>query len=186
MIHVEPLSIPGPLLLRPEVNRDKRGFFAETARADGLAAAGIQDEFVLDSHSRSVRGTIRGLHFQALPGQAKLVRVARGIILDVVVDVRPGSDTFGRNLSIRLDDVELCGLYIPRGFAHGFCVLSDEADVVYRMDGYFDSDLERGIAWDDPALAISWPVTSPILSDRDRQHPTLAELFPRRPLVSPS
>jgi len=176
MIRSEPLAIRGPLLLRPDVVTDARGFFAETLRVDALEAAGIGEAFVQDSHSRSIRGTVRGLHYQVAPGQAKLVRVARGTVLDVVVDIRADSPTFGQHAATRLDDIELCGLYIPRGFAHGFCVTSDEADVLYRTTAYFGPHLERGIAWDDPALGIDWPISEPVLSDRDRNHPRLAEL----------
>ena len=176
MIRAEGLSIPGPILLRPEVLRDARDFFAETVRADVLAKAGIDEDFVQDSQSRSHHGTIRGLHFQEPPGQAKLVRVASGAIFDVAVDIRPASPTFGRHVSVRLDDDELCTLYIPRGFAHGFCVLSDAADILYRVTPYYDPAVERGIAWDDAALGIEWPTTAPLLSARDSGHPTLAEL----------
>lgn len=176
MIRTETLSIPSPILLRPDVTRDARGFFAETLRADVLTQAGIDEDFVQDSQSRSLRNTIRGLHFQEGLGQAKLVRVAHGAILDVAVDIRPASATFGRHVSMRLDDDELYALYIPRGFAHGFCVLSDTADILYRVSPYYDPALERGIAWDDPALGIDWPTQAPLVSPRDSRHPPLSEL----------
>lgn len=148
----------------------------ETFREDELMAAEIGDRFVQENHSRSAHGSLRGLHFQAPPGQAKLVRVARGSIHDVVVDIRRASPTFGHHLAVTLDDTAHRQLYIPPGFAHGFCVVSEEADVVYRLSRYYDPALERGIAWDDPALGIEWPVAAPTLSERDRSNPALAEL----------
>ena len=172
------VGIRGPLLLVPDVHADARGFFVETFRADEVAGAGISDTFVQHNQSRSLRGTLRGLHFQQPPGQAKLVRVARGAIHDVVVDIRKRSPTFRRHFQTRLDDVDHHQLYIPPGFAHGFCVLSDEADVVYAVSNYYEPELEHGLAWDDPELGIEWPATEPILSDRDRRHPTLGQLDP--------
>lgn len=177
-MRVRRVSISGPLLLIPDVHGDARGFFVETFRADDVAAAGIGETFLQHNQSRSVRGTLRGLHFQAPPGQAKLVRVARGAIQDVVVDIRGGSPSFGRHSVVHLDDVDHHQLYIPPGFAHGFCVLSEEADVVYTVSRYYQPELERGVAWDDPELAIEWDVHDPVLSERDRLHPTLRELDP--------
>lgn len=176
MIKAQETSLPGVRILNPEVHADHRGFLLETYRAADLVEAGIQEAFVQDNQSRSVRGALRGLHFQAPPGQAKLIRVARGSIYDVVVDIRRASPTFGQHLGVTLDDVDHRQLYIPPGFAHGFLVTSDEADVVYRLSRTYDVDLERGIAWDDPALGIEWPAPNPTLSDRDRSNPTLAEL----------
>lgn len=172
------LGIEGPLLLIPEVHGDARGFFLETFRVDDLARAGIGEAFVQHNQSRSVRGTLRGLHFQAPPGQSKLVRVARGAIRDVIVDIRRESPTFGRHAQVSLDDVDHHQLYIPPGFAHGFCVLSDVADVVYGVSTYYDRVLERGLAWNDPELGIHWPVDEPVLSDRDRENPSLRDLGP--------
>ena len=177
-MQVLPSTLDGPVLMAPTAHEDARGFFVETFRADELERHGIRDTFVQDNHSRSVGGTLRGLHYQAGPGQAKLLRVARGAIWDVVVDLRPASATYGRWESFTLDDHEHHLLYVPVGFAHGFCVLSDEADVLYRVTTYYDPALERGLAWDDPDLAIAWPVSSPILSDRDRRNPTLRQLEP--------
>ena len=128
-----------------------------------------------DNHSLSVRGTLRGLHYQAEPGQAKLVRVARGSVFDVAVDIRWGSPTFGKWVGVELSADNKRQLYIPVGFAHGFCVTSEVAEFLYKCSSYYAPDLERGIAWDDPALAIAWPADAPILSDRDRRHPRLAE-----------
>lgn len=164
------------MLLEPTVHKDGRGFFVETFRANELATLGIADAFVQDNHSRSVRGTLRGLHYQAGAGQAKLVRVARGEIWDVVVDLRTGSETLGAWEAHALDDVTHRALYVPPGFAHGFCVISEIADVLYRVSAYYDARAERGIAWDDASLAISWPVADPILSDRDQHNPSLQEV----------
>ena len=176
MIAVRQAAIHGVLLLEPEVHADERGFFVETYRRSDLAAAGLDVGFVQENHSRSSRGTVRGLHFSARPGQAKLVRAARGRILDVAVDIRRGSPTFGRHETFELDDVAHRQVFLPVGIAHGFCVLSEVADVCYRVDAYYDAGLEKGLAWDDPALGIEWPVDEPILSARDRANPTLADL----------
>ena len=175
-MRIERVGIDGPLLMIPEVHGDTRGFFVETFRADDVADAGIGEAFVQHNQSRSVRGTLRGLHFQVPPGQSKLVRVARGSIHDVVVDIRRGSRTFGRHSQVRLDDVTHHQLYIPPGFAHGFCVVSEFADVVYSVSSYYDAALERGLAWNDPALGIEWPVSDPVLSARDEQNPRLGDL----------
>lgn len=159
------------------MHADARGFFVETFRRDAFAAAGIAVDFVQDNHSRSARGTVRGLHYQARPGQAKLVRVARGAIWDVVVDIRPDSPTFGVAESFELDDVAHRQLFVPVGFAHGFCVTSDIADVTYKVSSPYDASEERGIAWDDPALAIPWPTDAPIVSERDRANPRLRDVI---------
>jgi dTDP-4-dehydrorhamnose 3,5-epimerase len=178
MIRVTPSRLGGVLVLEPEVHADERGFFVETYRRSDLAAAGLTVDFVQENHSRSQRDTIRGLHFQAQPGQAKLVRAARGAIFDVAVDLRRGSPTFGQHESFELDDVAHRQVYLPSGLAHGFCVLSEVADVCYRVDRYYAPALERGVAWDDPAIGIDWPVDEPILSARDRANPRLADLPP--------
>jgi dTDP-4-dehydrorhamnose 3,5-epimerase len=174
-MEVLPTRLAGLLLLAPDFFADERGFFLETFNAVRHHDAGVTIEFVQDNHSRSRQGTIRGLHFQADPGQAKLVRVARGRIWDVVVDVRKGSPTFGQWEALELDDVDHHQLYVPVGFAHGFCAVSDVADVCYKVSSFYDPQLERGIAWDDPALDIPWPAERPTLSDRDRHNPSLAE-----------
>ena len=175
-MRVSPIGIAGPMLLTPDVHFDDRGFFVETFRSSEAKRAGIRDDFVQQSQSRSVIGTLRGLHFQAPPGQAKLVRVARGAIHDVVVDIRRTSPNFGHHAFVRLDDTQHHQLYIPAGFAHGFCVLSDAADVIYSVSRYYDPALERGLAWDDPELAIDWPTHRPLVSERDHHHPTLRHL----------
>ena len=169
-------GLRGLVLLEPVVHGDERGFLVETYRVDELAAAGISTEFVQENQSRSRRGTLRGMHFQVGRGQAKLIRVSRGAVLDVVVDIRRSSPTFGRHQAVELDDVGHRQLYVPVGFAHGFYVTSDIADVSYKLDAPYDPTAERGIAWDDPALAIAWPDSDPILSDRDRAQPRLADI----------
>ena len=167
--------LDGLVLVEPDVHADERGFFVETYQLARYADFGVQPTFVQDNQSRSRRGTLRGLHFQTNPGQAKLVRVARGTILDVVVDIRRSSRTFGEHEAFELDDTAHRQLFVPIGFAHGFCVLSDLADVTYKVSSYFDPESESGIAWDDPALGIDWRIEDPIVSDRDRLNPRIAE-----------
>src|SRR5688572_256759 len=169
--------LDGLVLLQPAVHGDERGFFAETWRADAWTTAGVPAGFVQDNHSRSRRGTLRGIHFQTHPGQGKLVRVARGRVLDVAVDLRRGSPTFGRWESFELDDTRGRQLWIPVGFGHGFCVLSDEADVVYKCTAYYDGATEAGISFADPDVGIEWPRAVELLySERDRTAPSLAEV----------
>jgi len=169
--------LDGLVLLTPTRHGDDRGFFMETFRADAWAAQGVPTEFVQDNHSRSRRGTVRGMHFQLSPGQGKLVRVARGRVLDVVVDVRRSSPTFGQWESVELDDEQGLQLYIPIGFGHGFCVLSDTADFVYKCTSYYDAATEIGIRFDDPDVGVEWPADVELLfSERDRDAPRLAEL----------
>jgi dTDP-4-dehydrorhamnose 3,5-epimerase len=173
-------KLEGPLLLAPAVYGDHRGFFLESFRQSVLDDLGVEGCLVQDNHSRSRRGIVRGMHFQ--PGQAKLVRCARGEIFDVLVDIRRGSPQFGQWEGFTLDDVEHHQLYVPDGFAHGFCVLSELADVTYKTSAYYDPQLEGGFAFDDPEVAIEWPDQSELLaSERDRSAPTLAELEPTLP-----
>lgn len=163
------------MLLQPIVHGDERGFFLETYRHNALADLGIADDFVQDNHSRSRGGVVRGMHFQ--PGMAKLVRCARGAIYDVVVDLRRGSPTFGRWEGAELNDVTHHQFYCPDGFAHGFCVLSEIADVVYMTSAYYDPERESGFAYNDPAVGIEWPAASELTaSARDARAPTLAEI----------
>jgi dTDP-4-dehydrorhamnose 3,5-epimerase len=167
--------LPGPVLLQPTVHGDARGFFLETYRHSSLAELGIEDDFVQDNHSRSRGGVVRGMHFQ--PGQAKLVRCARGSILDVLVDVRRGSPTFGQWEGFEVSDENHHQVYCPDGFAHGFCVLSDVADVVYMTSAYYDAELEGGFAYNDPAVGIEWPGGAELtVSARDAGAPSLAEI----------
>jgi dTDP-4-dehydrorhamnose 3,5-epimerase len=169
-------SLPGVLLVKPRVFEDSRGFFMETYRAEAMASAGIQDTFVQDNHSHSVFGVLRGLHYQLRRPQAKLCRVVQGEVLDVAVDIRSGSPHFGKCVGAVLSAQNHHSLYIPQGFAHGFVVLSESADFLYKCSDYFDSADDCGVLWNDPALAIDWMATSPILSDKDQQHLPLAEI----------
>ena len=169
--------LPGLVLLEPAVYGDARGFFSETYRENVWAEHGVRERFVQDNHSRSRLGTLRGMHFQTEPGQAKLIRCARGRILDVVVDLRREHGTFGEYETAELDDESMRQLFIPVGFAHGFLVLSEEADVVYKCSSYYDGATESQIAYDDPDLALPWPADVDILvSDRDREAPRLADV----------
>ena len=172
-------AIAGVIQIEPEVYRDSRGFFLETFHAEKYAAGGIAAPFVQDNHSSSVKGTLRGLHLQWHKPQGKLVRVVRGEIWDVAVDLRRGSDTFGRWTAATLSADNFRQLYLPPGCAHGFCVISDVAEVQYKCTELYDPKDEIGIAYNDPALAIPWPVTHPILSPRDQRHGTLQQLLER-------
>jgi dTDP-4-dehydrorhamnose 3,5-epimerase len=169
-VRVIETELPGVLVLEPVVHRDGRGFFVETYQAEHLVAAGIPVPFVQANHSRSLRHTLRGLHWQFRRPQAKLVRVTRGEIFDVAVDVRRDSPTFGRWAAVVLNDETLRQTYVPAGFAHGFCVLSDVADVEYLCSDFYDPGGEAGLRWDDPSVGIRWPVSGPVLSERDRRH----------------
>jgi dTDP-4-dehydrorhamnose 3,5-epimerase len=175
--------LDGPLLLRPKVHSDERGFFQETYRASAYAELGVRDEFVQDNHSRSVRGVVRGMHFQ-VDGMAKLVRCGRGAILDVVVDIRRGSPTFGRWEAFELTDDNFHQVYCPIGFAHGFCALSAQADVMYKQTTYYNGTLERVISYDDPDLAIAWPEGIDLkTSERDAKAPLLKDIESELPFV---
>jgi dTDP-4-dehydrorhamnose 3,5-epimerase len=167
-------EIPDLVLIEPDVHGDERGFLVETFSADAWRELGVDAEFVQDNHSRSGRGTLRGLHFQTSPGQAKLVRCMMGRIFDAVVDLRRDSPTFGRWEGHELDDVTHRQLYVPIGFAHGFCVLTETADVAYKLSNYYDPATEAGIAWNDPGIGIEWPIADPVLSERDRSAPLLS------------
>lgn len=169
-------KLEGVVLLEPVVHGDARGFMVETFRRDLWAEHGVEAEFVQHNHSRSSRGTLRGLHFQTEPGQAKLVRCPRGQIFDVAVDLRRGSPSYGQWEGQVLDDEAHRQLFIPVGFGHGFAVLSDVADVAYLCSSTYDPATEAGIAWDDPDIGVEWPVEEPLLSDRDRAAPRLAEV----------
>jgi dTDP-4-dehydrorhamnose 3,5-epimerase len=171
----------GIVLLEPEVHGDERGFLLETFNAPAWRELGVEVDFVQDNHSRSRGGILRGLHFQTRPGQAKLVRCSRGRIWDVAVDLRRGSPGYGRWEGHELDDERHRQLFVPAGFAHGFCVLSELADVHYKLSSFYDPATEAGIAWNDPELAIEWPIADPQLSDRDRNAPRLAEIADELP-----
>jgi dTDP-4-dehydrorhamnose 3,5-epimerase len=176
-VRVVPSDIPEVLIVEPAVHVDGRGFFLETYHADRYREHGIAGPFVQDNHSKSSGGTLRGLHMQLRHPQGKLVRVIDGEIFDAAVDVRPGSPTFGRWVGVTLSAGNFRQLYIPPGFAHGFCVLSAIAQVEYKCTTVYDRADEIGIAWNDPALRISWPIEQPTLSARDQQLPPLAEIL---------
>jgi dTDP-4-dehydrorhamnose 3,5-epimerase len=169
------LALPDVLLITPRVHRDNRGHFMEAYKRSDFSAAGIDEIFVQENHSSSVRGVLRGLHFQRAPqAQSKLVRVVSGRIFDVAADIRPDSPTRGSWVGAELSADDGSLLYIPEGFAHGFCVLSDRADVVYHTSTEYSPEHESGIMWNDPALGIEWPIAEPIVSDRDQRWPQLA------------
>lgn len=179
-MEVEKLVIPEVKLVTPKVFRDERGFFSETYNSRALAEAGIEAAFVQDNHSFSVaRGTIRGLHFQIPPyAQDKLVRVTRGAIFDVAVDIHTGSPTYGQHVTAVLSAENWRQIWVPKGFAHGFCTLEPDTEVIYKVSDYYAPDCDKGLAWNDPEFNIDWPVeeTAAIVSEKDRVHPRLAEL----------
>ena len=183
-MQVETTALPGVFVLRPRVFEDARGFFTESYNYETLRSHGIDTLFVQDNHSKSTRGTLRGLHFQLPPaGQVKLVRAVRGAVWDVAVDIRAGSPTFGQWVGTELSAENFRQLYIPSGFAHGFCVLSEDAEVLYKASHVYSPAHEWGIVWNDPALQIAWPVAEPLLSDRDCQLGTLADYLSGTPFV---
>ena len=166
-MNVRSTPLPGVVVIEPKVFRDDRGFFAETFSTRALAGSGIPDEFVQDNHSRSTKGVLRGLHYQLRSPQGKLVHAARGKIFDVAVDVRLGSPHFGQWFGQELSDENLFSMWIPPGFAHGFCVMSDIADVIYKCTTLYDPADDRGVAWNDKSIGIMWPETDPIVSAKD-------------------
>jgi dTDP-4-dehydrorhamnose 3,5-epimerase len=176
-------QIPGVVLIRPQVHTDARGFFFESYHQGKLAECGIRESFVQDNHSRSSRHTLRGLHYQLKHPQAKLCRVVEGEVLDVAVDIRRGSPCFGRWVSAVLSAENKQQILIPRGFAHGFLVLSESAEFLYKCTDFYYPDDEHGVAWNDPELNIAWNSTDPILSAKDRAYPVLraiaADFLPR-------
>ena len=169
-------TLDGPLLIEPNVHGDQRGFFVESFRQNVMADLGIRDQFVQDNHSRSARGVVRGMHFAVGQGQAKLVRCPRGSIVDVLVDIRRGSPQFGQWEAYVLDDDTLRMLYAPVGFAHGFCVTSEVADVAYKLSNYYSPDIETGFAFNDPEVGIEWPDVELVYSERDAAAPRLSEI----------
>ena len=172
-------SLPDVLVIEPDVHTDVRGFFLETYHAAKYAASGITLPFVQDNHSRSAEGTLRGIHLQIAPPQGKLIRVIRGAVLDVAVDLRVGSATFGRSMSTELSEENFRQLYVPPGFGHAFYVTRGPADVEYKVTALYDSAGEIGVVWNDPELAIAWPNPEPILSDRDSKLPRLSAVRDR-------
>jgi dTDP-4-dehydrorhamnose 3,5-epimerase len=182
-VKISPSALPDVLLIEPDVFRDERGFFLETYHARKYAAAGLAVAFVQDNHSRSRRGILRGLHTQVQRPQGKLVRAVEGEIYDVAVDIRKGSPTFGKWAGFALSADNFRQVYVPPGFAHGFCVTSESAQVEYKCTDFYDPKDEVTIIWNDPALAVDWPIREPILSPKDAAGKTLADfdvLFPRR------
>ena len=166
-------NLPGVVVLEPKWFGDNRGFFLETYRDDIFAQAGIMANFVQDNHSRSTRGVLRGLHYQLVQPQGKLVRVATGSVFDVAVDVRSGSPTFGDWFGTILDDENMRMMYVPPGFAHGFVVLSETADFIYKCTDYYHPESEQGILWNDPNIGIEWPIADVQLSDKDKRNVVL-------------
>lgn len=173
------LPLSGAKLIKPRVFRDERGFFFESYSAARYQAAGIQEVWVQDNHSLSGRGTLRGLHYQSSPGQAKLVRVTRGRVFDVLVDIRPSSPTFGQWHGLEVDAEAHFQVYVPVGFAHGFCVLSDQAEVQYKVSTPYDGATECAIRWNDAELGVAWPLASPVLSERDKVSESFADFKAR-------
>ena len=177
-MNVIPTDIEGVLIIEPQVFKDERGYFLETYHTRRFKSADLNNTFVQDNLSFSVKNTLRGLHFQVTHPQAKLIQVISGEIFDVAVDIRRESPTFGRWVGISLTGHQNQQLFIPEGFAHGFCVLSEGAHVSYKCSDYYDADDEGGILWSDPTLKIDWPLKSPIISDKDSQLPCITEVFP--------
>ena len=169
-------SLPGVLVIEPRIFRDDRGFFLESFNAERFAAHGLPTAFRQDNHSHSIRGVLRGLHYQLRRPQGKLVSVLRGRVFDVAVDIRRGSPTFGKWHGEILSSEEPRSLWIPPGFAHGFCTLSDVADFVYKCTDVYDADDDRGVLWSDPAIGIDWPIDAPVLSTKDHRLPALSTL----------
>ncbi len=186
--NIRQTSIEGVLIVEPAVFGDARGFFMETYHRAEFQAAGLPHEFVQDNHSRSRRGTLRGLHFQWKQPQGKLVRVVRGEVFDVAVDLRPGSPTFGSWVGVALSDDNKRQLYVPPGLAHGFCSLEDDTELVYKCTDYYAPQYERTLQWNDPEVGVAWPISEPLLSLKDASGESLAALFTargREPVCSP-
>jgi dTDP-4-dehydrorhamnose 3,5-epimerase len=168
-------KLQGVVIIEPDVYQDERGFFLQTYQETDYLKAGVTEKFVQDNHSRSTRGVLRGLHFQTKKPQGKLVRVTHGAVYDVAVDINPESPTFTEWVGIELNEDNHLQLYIPPGYAHGFAVLSESADFLYKCTDYFDPGNEIGIAWNDPDIAIDWPIGSPIVSEKDSKWTNLSD-----------
>jgi len=175
-LNVQSTKLPGVLILEPTVHRDERGFFLETYQAERYKACGIDANFVQDNHSCSPRGVLRGMHAQRKHPQGKLVRVVCGEVFDVAVDINPASDSFGQWVGVHLTEENQHQMWIPPSYAHGFVVLSDVADFEYKCTDYYYPEDEYGLVWNDPQVAIDWPLPNPVLKDKDRLLPTLEEL----------
>jgi dTDP-4-dehydrorhamnose 3,5-epimerase len=174
---VEQTILPGVVIIKPDVFGDARGFFIETFRTTRYEEAGITAAFVQDNHSRSARGVLRGMHFQKKHPQGKLLTVSHGKVFDVAADINPASPTFGKHVSIELSDENHFQIYIPPGYAHGFCVLSEFADFHYKCTDFYVGNDQHGVMWNDSTLAIDWPIKNPSLSEQDKKWPTLKELI---------
>ncbi len=176
-------SLPGVVIIKPRVHEDARGFFMETYRAEALQTTGIHDNLVQDNHARSTHGVLRGLHYQLQHPQAKLCRVVSGEVFDVAVDIRSGSPNFGQWVGVILSEENKLQIYVPCGFAHGYLVLTETADFLYKCSDYYDPNDDRGVLWSDPAIGIAWDVAEPIVSAKDQSLPRLAdvprEMLPR-------
>jgi dTDP-4-dehydrorhamnose 3,5-epimerase len=180
-----PTDLPEVILIEPDVFRDARGFFLESYHEGKYSKGGIEGRFVQDNHSYSVKGTLRGLHAQDRKPQGKLVRAAKGEMFDVAVDIRLGSPRFGRWVGVHLSGDNFRQLYIPPGFAHGFCVMSDEVHVEYKCTDFYDAQAELAIRWNDPEIEIAWPLSDPIISAKDKAAPLLRDLRDRLPSYGP-
>ena len=173
---VSQTELDGVLLIEPTVHHDSRGRFFESYAKEKYRAVGIQEDFVQDNQSLSNKNVLRGLHYRIAPEQSKLVRVVKGEVFDVVVDIRKSSPTFGKWQSFILSDTNHLQLYVPVGFAHGFCVLSDKMEFLYKVSEYYSGEKEKGLIWNDPDIGIDWPISDPILSDKDKSNPRLRSL----------
>ena len=173
---VSQTELDGVLLIEPTIHHDSRGQFFESYAKEKYRAVGIQEDFVQDNQSLSNKNVLRGLHYRIAPEQSKLVRVVKGEVFDVVVDIRKSSPTFGKWQSFILSDTNHLQLYVPVGFAHGFCVLSDTMEFLYTVYEYYSGEKEKGLIWNDPDIGIDWPISDPILSDKDKGNPRLRSL----------
>lgn len=184
-MRITTVDIPGVLVIEPKIFQDSRGLFVETYHAQRYTEAGIAQQFVQDNYSRSVRGTLRGLHFQEPHAQGKLVMAVEGAVYDVVVDIRKGSPSFGKWYGVELSAENMRQIYVPPGCAHGFCVVTDQAAFLYKCTDFYSLKDERGILWSDPALGIMWPMSDPLLSLKDQTNPTLAQIGNELPPYEP-
>ena len=184
-MRVLPTEIPGVVIIEPDVYRDSRGFFVETHHQERYAEAGIRGPFIQDNHSRSVRGALRGLHAQRTKAQGKLIRVVAGEMFDVAVDIRRGSPTFGKWVGVVLSGDNFRQIYVPPGFAHGFCVLSDRVDVEYKCTAFYAPSDELSVLWNDPEIGIAWPIRDPVMSPKDAAAPRLSEVKDSLPVFQP-
>ena len=175
-LEVELTPIEGVIIIKPKVYKDKRGFFTETYSKESYYSIGVKEEFVQDNHSQSQKNTLRGLHYQSKKPQGKLVRVVRGEVMDVALDIRKGSKTFGKHVSVLLNDKNFHQLYMPPGIAHGFYVLSESVDFEYKCTDFYSPEDEKGVLWNDSELDINWPSKNPIVSEKDKNYRKLSDI----------